>query len=187
MIKAVDLKIQRMQNKTIWLQNAQKLLENELSGLKLTEIGEWVERQRSLYSDYYEELWKIKAAVAYYHRLKEVTDKQGIILKEYKQALQLLRSTDVFSATETAFMEEVYSGILLESMDNATSLLNLVKAFSLQMEDAERLELIDHTAIAVAENLDDLRQFNRKIKQLFQMRSKEKRGLDDLKKWYGIN
>src|SRR2546428_2294271 len=59
-IKAVDLKIQRMQNETIWLQNAQKVLENKLSELKLTEIADWSDRQRSLYSDYYQELLKVK-------------------------------------------------------------------------------------------------------------------------------
>ena len=30
-IKAIDLRIQRLQNKTIWLQNAQKKIENILS------------------------------------------------------------------------------------------------------------------------------------------------------------
>jgi glutamate racemase len=50
-IKAVDLKIQRLQNKTIWLQNAQKTMENAMSKLKLTEIGDWVEKQRKLYDD----------------------------------------------------------------------------------------------------------------------------------------
>ena len=40
-IKAVDLKIQRLQNKTIWLQNAQKTLENKVSKLKLTQISDW--------------------------------------------------------------------------------------------------------------------------------------------------
>jgi hypothetical protein len=50
-IKAVDLKVQRLQNKTIWLQNAQKTLENKMSQLKLTEIKDWVEKQRKLYDD----------------------------------------------------------------------------------------------------------------------------------------
>ena len=49
-IVAVDLKIQRLQNKTIWLQNAQKTLENSMSKLHLDEISDWVERQRNLYS-----------------------------------------------------------------------------------------------------------------------------------------
>ena len=57
-IKAVDLMIQRLQNKTIALQNAAKVLENKLSKLKLYEIAEWTERQRQLYKKYYDELWK---------------------------------------------------------------------------------------------------------------------------------
>ena len=47
-IKAVDLQIQRQQNKIIWLQNAQKTLENTLSKTKLKEISDWVEKQRTL-------------------------------------------------------------------------------------------------------------------------------------------
>ena len=59
-IIAVDLKIQRLQNKTIWLQNAQKVLENAMSELKLAEIGDWVQKQKTLYADYFDELWKSK-------------------------------------------------------------------------------------------------------------------------------
>ena len=59
-IKAVDLKIQRLQNKTIWLQNAQKTLENEVSKLKLTEISDWAKKQKELYAKYFDELWKVK-------------------------------------------------------------------------------------------------------------------------------
>ena len=60
-IKAVDLKIQRLQNKTIWLQNAQKTLENTLSKLKLDEISDWTKRQKTLYKDYFDELAKVKS------------------------------------------------------------------------------------------------------------------------------
>ena len=48
-IIAVDLKIQRLQNETIWLQNAQKTLENEMSKLKLDEISNWAKQQKELY------------------------------------------------------------------------------------------------------------------------------------------
>src|ERR1700691_3659973 len=41
-IKAVDLKIQRLQTQTIWLQNAQKEIENVMSKVKLDEISGWV-------------------------------------------------------------------------------------------------------------------------------------------------
>src|SRR5687768_6820027 len=58
-IKAVDLLIQRMQNEVIKLQNAQKVLENKLSELKLKEIAEWTEKHRKLYQEYYDELWRV--------------------------------------------------------------------------------------------------------------------------------
>src|SRR5258705_13667901 len=63
-IVAIDLKIQRLQNKTIWLQNAEKILENKMSELKLTEISDWVNKQRDLYANYFDELWKVKNVVA---------------------------------------------------------------------------------------------------------------------------
>ena len=66
-IKAIDLKIQRLQTKTIWLQNAQKVLENKLSKFKLDEIAQWTEKQRQLYQKYYDELWQVKNTLATYH------------------------------------------------------------------------------------------------------------------------
>src|SRR5687767_4806526 len=64
-IKAVDLKIQRLQNETIWLQNAQKTIENELSKLRLGEIADWVEKQRTLYADYFDELQQVKNLIVF--------------------------------------------------------------------------------------------------------------------------
>ncbi len=69
-IKAIDLQVQRLQNETIWLQNAQKTLENQLSRFRLTEISDWSEKQRRLYDGYYKELQQVKAAIAYYQRIK---------------------------------------------------------------------------------------------------------------------
>jgi hypothetical protein len=69
-IKAVDLKIQRLQNKTIWLQNAQKTLENKMSKLKLTEISDWSKKQKELYAKYFDELWKVKNAISSYQAVR---------------------------------------------------------------------------------------------------------------------
>ena len=51
-IKAVDLEVQRLQNKTIWLQNAQKVVENSMSELHLNEIRDWVQKQKVLFRFY---------------------------------------------------------------------------------------------------------------------------------------
>src|SRR6476646_6342497 len=65
-IKAVDLQIQRFQTETIWLQNAQKTIENTMSKLKLDEITDWVGQQKELYAEYFDELWRVKATITYY-------------------------------------------------------------------------------------------------------------------------
>ena len=77
-IKAIDLRIQKLQNKTIWLQNAQKKIENILSKLKLDEISDWTQKQKDLYKNYYEELAKVKSIITYYQRIKDITEKQVV-------------------------------------------------------------------------------------------------------------
>jgi hypothetical protein len=117
-IKAIDLKVQRMQNKTIWLQNAQKVIENQMSKTKLTEISGWTEQQKQLYSNYYSELGKIKSVIANYQRIKDITLKQAALVSEYKQAWNLFRQDSHFNPQELSYMQQVYSGILDASVKN---------------------------------------------------------------------
>jgi hypothetical protein len=132
-IVAVDLKIQRMQNKTIWLQNAQKVVENELSKLRLQEIAGWVEKQRTLYKEYYDELAKVKSVITYYHNIKGITNRQIQLVNEYKRAISLFREDQHFSVDEIKYMEQVYAGILEESLHNLDEVLLVVQSFSTQM------------------------------------------------------
>jgi hypothetical protein len=136
-IVAVDLKIQRLQNKTIWLQNAQKVLENKMSELKLTEISDWVEKQRAQYANYFDELWRIKSALAYYQRIKDIIEKQLQIVNEYKGAWALFRQDKNFTADELDYILEVYSGIMDESVNNLDQLSLVINAFVTQMSDAK--------------------------------------------------
>ncbi|WP_317169300.1 hypothetical protein [Mucilaginibacter humi] len=117
-IKAIDLKVQRMQNKTIWLQNAQKVIENEMSKTRLTEISGWTAQQRTLYSNYYMELGKIKSIIANYQRIKEITLKQAALVSEYKRAWTLFRQDSHFNPQELNYMQQVYAGILDASVKN---------------------------------------------------------------------
>jgi hypothetical protein len=159
-IKAVDLKIQRLQNQTIWLQNAQKVLENQLSKLKLTEIADWTDKQKNLYSEYYQELWKIKSAITYYKRIKDLTTKQVAIVDEYKWAWNLFKQDKHFTADELDYMEKVYSGILEESIKNLDQILLVLASFKTQMSDAERLEIINKAADQMDGNYTTLKKFN---------------------------
>jgi hypothetical protein len=70
-VQALNLEVQRIQNKTIWLQDTQKTLENSMTELKLNDISGWVEKQRKLYAEYYNELWQVKQIVSDYDKLKQ--------------------------------------------------------------------------------------------------------------------
>jgi hypothetical protein len=159
-IRAVDLKVQRLQNETIWLQNAQKVLENQLSKLKLTEIADWTEKQKELYAEYYNSLWKVKSAITYYKRVRELTTKQIAIVDEYKWAYGLFQKDKHFSAPELDEIQKVYLGILEESVKNLDQVLLVVNSFKTQMSDGKRLEIINAAALKMEENYTDLKQFN---------------------------
>ena len=186
-IKAVDLRIQRLQNRTIWLQNAQRAMENTMSAVKLGEITDWVEKQRELYRDYYEELWKVKNVISYYHRVREITEKQLQLVKEYRRAWSLSKQDKNFTDAEIEYMAKVYSGILDESVKNLDQILLVINSFATQMTDAKRLEIIDKAYGQVETNYSDLKSFNQQNVLISLQRARSKDDIRIVKKLYGLN
>ena len=185
-IKAVDLQIQRLQNETIWLQNAQKVIENTLSKLKLDEISNWTQRQKTLYKDYFEELAKVKSIISYYQRIREISQKQVRLVEQYQKAWNLFKQDKYFTAEELGYMAKVYSGILDESAKNLDQIFLVINSFTTQMSDAKRLEIINAAADQVDANYYDLTRFNKQNILLCLQRAKEKNEVDVVKKLYGL-
>lgn len=185
-VKAVDLMIQRRQNRVIKLQNAQKALENTMAKLKLEQIADWVKKQRDLYRQYYEELKKVKAVIAYYFRVKEIAEKNSRLVDEYRRVWGLLQNDENFTAQELAYIHQVYVGILETSAKNLDLLAVIVKSFTTQMSDAKRLEIIEKAGRQVDENLSDLTTFNRENVLLSVSRTKTAHEARVVRELYGI-
>ena len=185
-IVAVDLKVQRLQNKTIWLQQAQKTLENTLSKVKLTEIGDWVERQRKLYADYFEELRQAKVTLVYYQRVKDIIENQAAMVKEYKMAWTQFRQDKNFTPDELDYMLTIYTGMMAESLQSLDQLFLVVNAFATQMSDAKRLEIINKVAVSIGQSYMDLKLFNNENKMISIQRAVEKGEIDYVRKLYGL-
>jgi hypothetical protein len=185
-IKAADLKIQRLQNKTIWLQNAQKTLENKMSQLKLNEIRDWVQKQKKLYEDYFQELWKVKSAIANYKRVKDIIEQQLAMVNEYKGAWNLFRQDKNFTAEELEYMLTIYTGMMDESLKNIDQLFLVVNAYATQMTDAKRLEIINTVADNIQTQYFDLKEFNTQNKMLSLQRASELGEIEYVKRLYGI-
>lgn len=185
-IKAADLQIQRHQNDVIWLQNAQKTLENIMSELKLNEISDWVEKQRDLYKEYYDELAQVKTIITYYQRIRDVSQKQVTLMEEYKKAWQLFQQDNHFTANELDYMAKVYTGILDASAKNLDQVFLVITSFSTTMTDAQRLEIINAAADQVNINYYDLVKFNQQNKLLSLQRAKDKQEIEVVKKLYNL-
>lgn len=185
-IKALDLQMQRLQNKTIWLQNAQKTLENKMSQLKLNEIKDWVEKQRKLYDDYFQELWKVKAALAYYKRVKDIIERQVQMVNEYKGAWAIFRQDKNFTPEELDYIYNIYSGMMDESLKSIDQLFMVVNAFTTQMSDAKRLEIINTVSDNLEQQYVDLKDFNNQNKMLSIQRASEQGEIEYVKRLYGF-
>lgn len=185
-LKAIDLMIQRLQNKTIWLQNVQKTLENKLSQFKLTEIAQWTEKQRTLYKQYYDELWKVRNTIATYKRIHLIVQRQKQIVEQYHFTWSMINQDKHFTKSEIDYMYVVYTGILEESVYNLDQLFFIINSYRSQMSDAKRLEIINKTAESVEQNYADLQQFNNQNIQLSLNRAKNEHEIESVKKLYGL-
>jgi len=185
-IIALDLKIQRLQNKTIGLQNAQKAIENVLSKLKLKEIGDWISKQRDLYQEFYDELWKVRNTISTYQRVRTIIDRQEQIIHQYKFTWQMANHDKHFTKDELEYMYRVYSGILNESVQNLEQVLLVINAYQTKMTDAKRLEVINKAGDRIDQNYNDLQQFNNQNIQLSMSRAKDVHEIESVRKLYGL-
>jgi hypothetical protein len=157
-----------------------------MSELKLTQIGDWVEKQKTLYADYFDELWKIKNAITTYQRVKEIIQKQVQLVNEYSRAISLFKQDKHFTEKEISYMHDVYGGILDESVKNIEQVQLVISAFVTQMSDAKRLEIINTASDNIEQNISDLRQFNQENIKISLQRVKDKNDIDAVKKLYGL-
>jgi len=111
-IRAIDLEVQKAQNQTIWLQNAQKVVETQLNQLKLSQIAGVSKQQTDLFTQYYNDLFTVKEIITDYEQVKNITLRQEMLVKEYQSAWSLTQQDKHFSAAELSHISSVYTGIL---------------------------------------------------------------------------
>jgi len=186
-IRAIDLEVQKAQNKTIWLQNAQKVVENQLNQLKLSQIAGVGQQQTDLFTKYYNELYTVKEVITDYEEVKNITLEQEALVREYQSAWSLTQQDKHFSVAELEYISSVYTGILKASINNLDHLMALVNSFKTQMSDGKRMELINNTSRHVDENYNDLKEFNNQNIELSLERANDENDIQSTKNLYGIN
>ena len=185
-IRAIDLQVQRLQNKTIALQNIQKEIENTFSKLKLDEISDWTEKQKEIYRKYFDELWRVKTIIAYYKKTIAIVDRQKSMVAEYKRVYQLLRTDKNFTAAEIRYMYDIYSGIIDKSLQSVQQILILIESFGLQMTDADRLKMLDNYSQEIENYYSDMRGFTDRNISISLSRAKTLQDINAVRGLYGL-
>lgn len=185
-IKAIDLKIQKLQNQTIVLQNAQKVVENAMSKLKLDQITAFAQKEQTLFSGYYKELQQVKSVISGYEKVAKVIQLQQQMLSDYSTAYQQFKNDAHFSPKEIQYMSIIYSRIMDKSVKDLSALTTIISAYTTQISDGKRLELIGRLATDMENNRQQLLQFNRQNRLLSLNRATSKQEVLAIKSYYGL-
>src|SRR5690606_4082759 len=122
-----------------------------------------------------------------YQRIRRTLDLQKQLVSEYKRVWGLIRNDNHFTQKELEYMYLVYSGIMTESIRNLDQILAVVNAFTTQMSDGERLEIINRYSDEIERNYYDLKQFNTQNIQLSISRAKDAHEIQTIRKVYGLS
>ena len=185
-IMAIDLRIQKMQTQTILLQDAQRQLENIMEATHLADITDWVEQQKDLYSEYYQELWQGKEVLQYYPAVKEMIDKEARLVAAYKQAYGALAADSHLQPQEIEACLQVYQGIIRRSSRAIDQLSTIIQAFTTQMADADRLKMINELSANIDREYHQLYLFTQHTILLSLQRSKDIQDINLIKALYGL-
>ena len=185
-IMAIDLKVQQEQTKTIVLQDAQKQVENSMQETRLSEISDWVRQQKELYDEFYQELWQVKNVLRYYSAVKGVIDKEARLVDGYKRAYAAITRDVHFSAEEVGQIIGVYKAILDGSGAIVDELQTLINAFVTQMDDADRLGMINELSAGIDRHYRQLQAYTQENMLLSLQRAKSARDINMIKALYGL-
>ncbi|QES89684.1 conjugal transfer protein TraI [Rhizosphaericola mali] len=185
-IKAIDISIQKLQNQTIVLQNAQKVVENTMGKLKLDEIAAFAQKEQTLFSGYYQELQQVKSVISGYKKVGKILQMQTQMVSDYKTAYNLFKNDAHFTPKEILYMYTVYTGILDKSVQDLSALTTIISAYSTQMSDGRRLALIEKLATNMENNRITLLQFNRQNQLVCMSRARSETEVKAIKSYYGL-
>lgn len=145
-IKAMDLRVQEMQNGVIALQNVQRQAENNLSKQKLAEIGTIEEKQKDLFRDYYTSLQQVKPSVAVSAQVRMIRERQNDVTALYNKITNTVKQDGNLLEKEKRDCITSSDAMLAESNNTILKLNEVLTNARLTATDAERLRMISLAA-----------------------------------------
>ena len=114
----------------------------------------------NLHKAFLDGLLAVSPVVQKYERIAQIIDLQYRIVKEYKVAKQRYQACGRFSPDELEYISKVYFNLVDQSAKNLETLITVVTAGKLRMDDAQRLREIDQIYFDTNQQFLFLRHFN---------------------------
>lgn len=172
-IKAIDLKVQRLQNETLVMQRAEQAAEQALSKTKLVEITGWQAQLVTLYEGYFTELRRVRPVIAGSTQVRKILSMQKEVILEYSRL------------GKDANIKAEYDALLNTSMEILQTLQTVLTS-PLSMKDAERLCMIQTLKDAMGHCLENMRSLNRQQIGITLGRTRMQADLQFVKRLHGI-
>ena len=135
----------------------------------------------NLHSTFLNSLLMVSPAIANYGRVADIVLKQGYIVTEYQHYYSVFKQSG-FNSDELAYMANVYTTILQQSLQNLSQLMDIIAAGKLRMSDDERLRAIDHIYADTDDKLTFLRRFDQQAAIMAAQRQHELNNLSTVQK-----
>lgn len=129
-------------------------------------------------------LMAVSPTVRNYARVADIISQQARLVSEYKRNYAHFRQSGSFSADELAYMSNVYSKLINQSLKDLDELATILTAGKLRMSDAERLQSIDRLYAGSSDQLNFVCRFNRQDIVLSLQRTKDVNDIQTLKNLY---
>jgi hypothetical protein len=138
----------------------------------------------NLHSTFLNGLLVISPAVANYGRVADIVLKQGYIVTEYQRYYGQFKNSGTFNSDEIAYLGNVYTTLLQQSLQNLSQLTDILMAGKLRMNDDERIKAIDHIYTDTDDKLSFLRHFDQQAAIMAAQRQHEVNNLSTVQKLY---
>jgi hypothetical protein len=172
-IKAIDLKVQRLQNATLVLQFSEQQAADALSKNKLAEIAGWQQQLTELYRQYYVELKTVKRSIAGGSVVRRIFELHQQVLTEYGRM------------GKNATAKASYDAALENSME-VLQTVQLVTGSALSMKDGDRVGMLQTLKDGMLHCLSTMRTLNEKQRLLMHNETRLKADLDIVKRLHGL-
>lgn len=138
----------------------------------------------NLHSTFLNGLLLVSPAVANYGRIADIVLKQGYIVTEYQRYYGQFKNSGNFNSDEIAYLGNVYTTLLQQSLQNLSQLTDILMAGKLRMNDDERIKAIDHIYADTDDKLSFLRHFDQQAAIMAAQRQHELNNLSTVQKLY---